>query len=444
VQNIGKTNEQVFSDYQNLIASSKSEKWCYETQRLLSQFRTFLGEFPPSIDLFTKFFTRYSGLAARTRSRYYFVFSAFFKWYNGEGIPFKIRVPKSVPQKVSDESFEKLLTAIAGRKTHKKKAERDILLVETAYHTGLRREELSKDHLKVGDLQLDGKTPCLRVRRGKGDKDRIIPLNPYITKKLALFVADKKPTDSVFNISSKTISMKFTYWAKKAGVPSIHTHSMRHKFATDVLDMGGNIRAVQQLLGHASLGTTETYLAVTDDSLKSAVDLLAKKRNGESIKTIDENTSKLPTQKYNEGIYLKVREVHYIGSSEGIHLVLLRLTFVNPQKSGITVYHLGLGAPGKKDVSKPNYDNDESNLIRISLTGDQHVGTEIEESGLLILPLDVPPYKSCNKWVALQIHYDSLVSSNQNIPLVLIAEDIAGNTVAEYRESIELKTYTVP
>jgi hypothetical protein len=183
---------------------------------------------------------------------------------------------------------------------------------------------------------------------------------------------------------------------------------------------------------------------VTGDSLKSAVDLLAKKRNSESIKTIDDNTSKYPTQKINEGIYLKVREVQYIGSSGGIHLVLLRLTFMNPKKNGITVYHLGLGAPGQKEVSKPNYDNDESNLIRISLTGDQQVGVEVEASNILILPLDVPPHKSRNKWVALQIHFDPLVSSNQNIPLMLIAEDIAGNTVAEYRESIELKTYTVP
>jgi site-specific recombinase XerD len=174
------------------------------------------------LTFFTKFFSSYSGLAARTRSRYYFVFSAFFKWYNGEEIPLKIRVPKSVPQKVSDELFEKLLQAIGDRKTHKKKADRDILLVETAYHTGLRREELPKDHLKVGDLQLDGETPCLRVRSYKGQNDRVVPLNPYIRGKLAFFVAGKKP----------------------------------------------------------------------DNSLKSAVDLLAKKQNGESGKPISENTSK--------------------------------------------------------------------------------------------------------------------------------------------------------
>lgn len=64
VQNLGKTNEQVFLDYLNLIASSKSRKWCYETRWLLNRFFVFLGEYPPTIGLFTKFFSSYSGLAA--------------------------------------------------------------------------------------------------------------------------------------------------------------------------------------------------------------------------------------------------------------------------------------------------------------------------------------------------------------------------------------------
>jgi hypothetical protein len=59
---------------------------------------------------------------------------------------------------------------------------------------------------------------------------------------------------------------------------SIHTHSLRHKFATDILERGGNIRAVQQILGHESLATTESYLAVTDKSLRDAVNLLDKGR----------------------------------------------------------------------------------------------------------------------------------------------------------------------
>lgn len=71
------------------------------------------------------------------------------------------------------------------------------------------------------------------------------------------------------------ISLKIGGWARKAGV-SIHPHSLRHKFATYILDRGGNIRAVQQLLGHEILGTTETYLAVTNNGLQTTVNLLDK------------------------------------------------------------------------------------------------------------------------------------------------------------------------
>ena len=59
-----------------------------------------------------------------------------------------------------------------------------------------------------------------------------------------------------------------------AGVPQIHAHSFRHKFATDLLKKGANIRTVQELLGHSSLSTTEKYLAVTDENKSWAVGLL--------------------------------------------------------------------------------------------------------------------------------------------------------------------------
>jgi hypothetical protein len=65
-------------------------------------------------------------------------------------------------------------------------------------------------------------------------------------------------------------------WAIKAGVPQIHPHSLRHKFATDLINRGGSPRDVQRLLGHASLATTEAYLALTDENLKKTVSLLVK------------------------------------------------------------------------------------------------------------------------------------------------------------------------
>ena len=144
--------------------------------------------------------------------------------------------------------------------------ERDLLLVLLDYKTGLRRSELAD--LKVGDLYLSGEKPHLIVRKGKGGKQREIPLIDSVRVRLAAFTRGKNPEDSVFNLAAKTISEKITYWAHKAGVP-VHTHSFRHKFATDIIERGGNIRAVQQLLGHESLATTEVYLSVTDKSMFS-------------------------------------------------------------------------------------------------------------------------------------------------------------------------------
>jgi site-specific recombinase XerD len=276
LENRSKTNNQAFAEYFDLIASSKSKKWDYETRRILGQFREFIGEYPPTVELFTRFFQRYSKLALSTRARYYYVFSAFFDWYSGQKLPFKIKAPKPLPQHVPDEDVEKLLTAMRERKSHKKLVERDIVLVETFNNTGLRRSELSPN-LKVGDLHLSGKTPFLLVRHGKGGKPREIPLNDYIRDRLASFTKGRDADESVFGLASKTVSMKIGYWARKAGV-SIHTHSLRHKFATDILERGGNIRAVQQILGHESLATTESYLAVTDKSLRDAVNLLDKGR----------------------------------------------------------------------------------------------------------------------------------------------------------------------
>ncbi|MDP2916698.1 MAG: tyrosine-type recombinase/integrase [Dehalococcoidia bacterium] len=276
MENRTKTNGQVFAEYFDLVRSSKSAKWDYETRRLLNQFRQFIGEYPPTIELFTRFFQRYASLSLSTRARYYYVFSAFFDWYSGQKLPFKIKAPKPLPQHVTDEEMAKLLEAMRSKRSHKGILGRDVLLVETSYHTGLRRAELSPN-LKVGDLQLSGEAPRLLVRHGKGGKDRVVYLNDYIRDRLAIFTKGKSADESVFGLAPKTVSMKIGYWARKAGV-SIHPHSLRHKFATDILDRGGNIRAVQQLLGHESLGTTETYLAVTNNGLRDTVNLLDKTR----------------------------------------------------------------------------------------------------------------------------------------------------------------------
>ncbi|MFC1977787.1 hypothetical protein ACFLWS_05950 [Chloroflexota bacterium] len=97
MNNRTKTNNQLFSEYFNIVAASKSEKWDYETRRILNKFWQFIGEFPPTMALFTDHFKQYSKLSLSTRARYYYVFKAFFNWYSGEKIPFKISSPKPLP-----------------------------------------------------------------------------------------------------------------------------------------------------------------------------------------------------------------------------------------------------------------------------------------------------------------------------------------------------------
>ena len=85
---------------------------------------------------------------------------------------------------------------------------------------------------------------------------------------------NKKPSERVFNITARGLWVKIHYWAKKAGVPHIHTHSFRHKFATDLLQKSANIRAILELMGQKILSITERYLAVTDGSRAWAAGML--------------------------------------------------------------------------------------------------------------------------------------------------------------------------
>jgi len=113
----------------------------------------------------------------------------------------------------------------------------------------------------------------LVVKKGKGQKDRVVPLSKDTAKLLHGFIKDMQPTQKVFGLNPTSLGMKIKALAKKAGVP-IHTHSLRHFFATWLLEKGANIKQVQELLGHTNISTTQVYLSITDKSLTEAIDLL--------------------------------------------------------------------------------------------------------------------------------------------------------------------------
>ena len=134
----------------------------------------------------------------------------FMKWY-GEPLDLTIKIPRSLPPFIKDEEIKRLLEAVGNKRSHKKSIIRDILLIELALNSGMRRGELA--NLEVKDINPD----FLVIREGKGSKDRIIPLFPAMVKRLQDFVKGRHSNERVFGLKAASISNKIKHFAKKAG-----------------------------------------------------------------------------------------------------------------------------------------------------------------------------------------------------------------------------------
>ncbi len=157
---------------------------------------------------------------------------------------------------------------------------RDRAILETLYSAGLRVSELTG--LNVGDVDLDS---GLATVRGKGKRERLAPLGePALAalktwlaqRELALGTAARTP-DAVFlnkrgsRLTSRSVGRLLEKYLAHAGLdPRTSPHTLRHSFATHLLDRGADIRSVQELLGHRSLGTTQIYTHVTTNRLRDS------------------------------------------------------------------------------------------------------------------------------------------------------------------------------
>jgi integrase/recombinase XerD len=92
--------------------------------------------------------------------------------------------------------------------------------------------------------------------------------------RLQNFTKGMSLNEKVFKLKAPSITMKIKRFARLAGLEDLHAHTLRHKFATDLLERGANIKAVQELLGHENLATTEVYLSITNKTLRDAVNTL--------------------------------------------------------------------------------------------------------------------------------------------------------------------------
>jgi len=264
-----KTNNELFELYEGeLTFHHRSARGIHEAKRVLKHFHNYLGEYPPTPELAKTFLSIFKDRKPTTIARYAAILKVFFKWY-GEELDINIRVPKMLPSYVEKTDIEKLLEALKSKRSHRGTISRDILLVDLAIHTGLRRSELAS--LMVGDIDIERQV--LVVRQGKGAKDRVIPLSKSTTDKLAEYIKSKDKDSSLFGLAPASISGKIRTFATKAGV-EIHTHSLRDYFATSLSEKGATIREIQSLLGHSNLTHTERYTLHTDKHLKRAIDLI--------------------------------------------------------------------------------------------------------------------------------------------------------------------------
>jgi len=264
-----KNNEELFSLYKaELALRIRNQRNLSRYRQVLDQFQEFLADNPPSSMLAKSFLSKWAESKAATLYKYLGIIKGFLNWF-GEDIDLKVKLPHQLPEYIEDESIQKLIATIKTKQTHKKDIGRDILLVELAYNSGLRRGELA--NLKVGDILISEK--ALIVRNGKGLKDRTVPLPSRVFKLLEDYIQNMNTDDRVFNVKPAAISDKISRIAKRAGV-KIHAHSLRHGYATRLLEKGANLKAVQELLGHSRMGTTEMYLSLLPKHLRQTVDLL--------------------------------------------------------------------------------------------------------------------------------------------------------------------------
>src|SRR6266851_3957575 len=181
-----------------------------------------------------------------------------------ERIPFPRR-EKKLPLILSREEVKALLEAPRNL--------RNRTVLATLYGCGLRVAEVTQ--LKVSDI--DSARNVLQVRHGKGRKDRQTLLPAKLLELLRCYWRNQRPTDWLFPsadatrpISAKTVFLACRKAAQKAGIcKPIHPHSLRHAFATHLLEAGVNLRTIQILLGHAHLETTARYLHVADVAVRS-------------------------------------------------------------------------------------------------------------------------------------------------------------------------------
>jgi tyrosine recombinase XerC len=250
------------SDFARFISESSIEKVDY---LLLRKYLAVLKE---------------KNLSSRSVGRKLSALRSFFKFLTREGLiktnPILMlsspKLDKHLPQFLTEEETVKLIESAFSKNELDERGLRDRAILETFYSTGIRISELVG--LSLDDVDFIGGTAKVY---GKGKKERIVPIGDAAIRTVRKYLEKrKKQVDAVFlNKNGKRISARgvrgiVDKYIRIAGLKQgISPHTLRHSFATHLLNRGADLRTVQELLGHANLSTTQIYTHLTTDKLKN-------------------------------------------------------------------------------------------------------------------------------------------------------------------------------
>ncbi len=263
-------------------------------------FKIFLLSFPDvkttddlNVDMLPEFVRRQDELArsSSTILRRYSLLRNYFSFLNEENILHEempdVDKPKSskrLPFVMSNEEVDELLEA---PDISKDNGMRDRAMLELMYATGLRVSELLS--LRFRNLNMQN---GLITVYGKGNKQRSVPVSSFALEFLRKYidgprkrVKGSKDTDIIFlNRDGKALSRTYFFmqvkrYAEEKGIDSsVSPHTLRHCFATHLLENGASLRAVQEMLGHSNIATTQIYTEVSTKRIMSAYDLYASRK----------------------------------------------------------------------------------------------------------------------------------------------------------------------
>ncbi len=226
-----------------------------------------------------------NGASRKSIARKISCFRTFYRYLARKGLsgtgPWKAvsipKIEKKLPSFLYYDEVERLLAAADAATPM---GSRDKALLEVLYASGMRVSELVR--LNCNDIGSDGEVPVT----GKGSKERIVLIGSAALSAVSRYIGNgrpklnpKKEQKALFigrngtRLSSRSVERLIRRYVRAAGISKkITPHSLRHSFATHILERGADLRAVQELLGHSSLSTTQIYTHITKERLKSVYD----------------------------------------------------------------------------------------------------------------------------------------------------------------------------